>query len=84
MTYLWFAYNDPDRPDMVLDKLNVRANGINTQWAIRLNFKMSDPLRVKHLDLSSNLLGDKAAKEIQVYFMKNKYIETLDLSSNGL
>lgn len=64
LTYLWLAYNDPDRPDMVLDRLSVRKNGITVQWAIRLNFKMSNALRVRHLDMSHNMLGDKAAKEV--------------------
>jgi hypothetical protein len=84
LTYLWLAYNDPDREDMILDHLSVRGNNINPQWAVRLNFKMSNPLRIRHLDLGENTFNDKAAKEIQVFFTKNKYIEVLDLSYNSL
>lgn len=84
LTYLWLAYNDPEREDMILDKLAVRQNKINVQWAVRLNFKLCNPLRIRHLDLGENILEDKSAKEIQVYFLKNKVLEVLDLSHNQL
>ena len=45
---------------------------------------MSNPLRIRHVDLGENELNDKAAKEFQVYFAKNKHIEHLDFSNNQL
>ncbi len=80
---MWLAFNDPE-DDLCLDFLSVRDNGINIPWSLRLNFKLCNPLKVKHLDLSNNKLSDKAAKEFQSYFLKNKYIEILDLSYNGM
>jgi hypothetical protein len=41
---------------------------ISLEWAVRLNFKLSNPLKVRHLDFGENQLGDKGAKEIQAYF----------------
>ena len=49
---------------------------------IRLNYKLSQPIKVRKLDLSENLLGDVAAKEIQLYFMDNCSIESLNLGHN--
>jgi Leucine-rich repeat (LRR) protein len=62
--------------------LSVRGNGINDQWAKRLNYKLSQPIKVKKIDLSENQLGDIAAKEIQIYFMDNPTIESLNLGNN--
>ena len=49
-----------------------------------MNRKLSSPLKVKHLNLSENELGDAAAKSLKVYFSDNPNIEVLDLSSNGM
>jgi len=37
---------------------------------------------VRKLDLSENYLGDVAAKEITMYFIDNKTLESLNLGSN--
>jgi Ran GTPase-activating protein (RanGAP) involved in mRNA processing and transport len=49
-----------------------------------LNFKLSQPLKVRNLNLSENILGDKAAKELSLYFIDNPTIEVLNLSNNGM
>lgn len=83
LSYIWLAYNDSD-DDLYLDELSVKNNGINKQWAVRLNFKLCQPIKAKKIDLSDNNLGDKAAKELQTYFLKNPYIEVLNLSNIGI
>ena len=47
---------------------------------------MSEPLKVKKLlDLSENILGDKAAKELAEYFSGDGIeIDVLDLGKNGM
>ena len=79
LSYLWLAFNDPDNK-LTLDFLSVKDNRINLPWSKRLNFKLSSPLKVKHIDFSSNPLGDKSAKEIATYFHKNKTLEVLNMS----
>jgi Ran GTPase-activating protein (RanGAP) involved in mRNA processing and transport len=39
---------------------------------------------VRNLNLSENILGDKAAKELSLYFVDNPTIEVLNLSNNGM
>lgn len=41
-------------------------------------------MKVRHLDLSENFLGDKAAKDLTIYFVDNPTIEVLNLSNNGM
>ncbi len=64
LTYIWIAFSDPDFSHLELDELFVRGNSINHAWANRLESRIGNPLRVKHLDLGENILNDKAAKEI--------------------
>lgn len=78
---MWLAFTDED-DDLSLDLLSVKGNKINIQWALRLNFKIYQPLKIKHLDMSCNYIGDKGSKELQIYFIKNTYLEHLDLSNN--
>jgi hypothetical protein len=70
LSYLWLAFSDQD-DTLSLDYLGVKSNGINDPWAKRLNYKLSQPIKVRKLDLSENYLGDIAAKEITTYFMDN-------------
>ena len=79
LSYLWICFND-EEDDLKLDFLSAKGNKINIEWALRLNFKLTSPLKVKNLSLGNNLLGDKGAKELLIYFKNNAYLETLDLS----
>jgi Ran GTPase-activating protein (RanGAP) involved in mRNA processing and transport len=49
-----------------------------------LNFKIASALKVKHLDMSNNPMGDKAAKEFSTYFSKNQILESLTLANIGI
>lgn len=40
LSYLWLAFSDQD-DSLELDHLSVKGNGINDQWAKRLNYKLS-------------------------------------------
>ncbi|TNV87656.1 hypothetical protein FGO68_gene4521 [Halteria grandinella] len=83
LSYLWLAYSDQD-DDLKLEYLSVQNNGIDVGWAKRLNYKLCQPIKAKHIDLSNNKLNDKATKDLTTYFDSNKHIEILNLSHNGM
>jgi len=82
-SYLWLAFSE-EEDSLSLDFLGMRGNGLDVQWAVRINDKLSQPLKVKHLDLGSNLMGDRGAKELQLYFIRNETIQVLDVSHNQI
>ena len=73
MTYLWLGFSD-NEDSISLDLLSVRGNSINVLWARRLNFKICNLIKARHVDLGSNNFSDKGAKELAVYFTKNDHL----------
>ena len=67
-----------------LDLLQIRQNNLTAGMMKRVRAKLQHGVRIRHLDMAENELGDKGAKYLCQFLEGNRHLEQIDLSANKL